>query len=212
MEICRGRDRLRSTAKKLARAAYQRLLRRVLEREFPGCVLERVTSAMDLERSFGPVYTRALLRHGQSCFAVLGVNAQETQASVDAALTAGILWLDLCREGEAGPSRAQGRSRRTPPRTRYVEGLKLFVPAGASAVVRERMAHLNQAAAKWQLYELDEQGGGLQEIEAVDRGNVQTRLVHCPDSQLARQRFAASIARVLAIAPDAEVVCSRRAR
>jgi hypothetical protein len=97
---------------------------------------------MDLERSFGPVYARGLLRRGQSAFAVLGVNGQETQGSIDAALTFGILWLDACRVANPGKF--------------AVEGLKLFLPAGASALIRERMAHLNAAAAKWPLYELEE--------------------------------------------------------
>ena len=57
---------------------------------------------MDLEHSFGPIYARGLLRQGQSAFAVLGVNGQETQASIDAALTFGILWLDSCRQTQAG--------------------------------------------------------------------------------------------------------------
>jgi len=42
-----------------------------------------------------------LLRQGQTAFALLGVNTSETQSSIDAALTFGILWLDLCRESSA---------------------------------------------------------------------------------------------------------------
>jgi hypothetical protein len=63
-----------------------------------------------------PIYARGLLRRGQSGFAVLGVNAQEAQSSIDAALTFGILWLDACREAQAGKM--------------TVEGLKLFLPVG----------------------------------------------------------------------------------
>ena len=59
---------------------------------------EKASTAADLERSFGPVHVRGVMRHGQSYFAVVGVNAQESQASVDAALTTGILWLDHLRE------------------------------------------------------------------------------------------------------------------
>jgi hypothetical protein len=72
---------------------------------------------------------------------VPGVNGQETQGSIDAALTFGILWLDACRVANPGKF--------------AVEGLKLFLPAGASALIHERMAHLNAAAAKWPLYELE---------------------------------------------------------
>ncbi len=42
---------------------------------------------MDLEHSFGPIYARGILRQGRTAFAVLGVNQQETQSSIDAALT-----------------------------------------------------------------------------------------------------------------------------
>ncbi len=189
MEICPGRDRRTPTAKKAARAAYQQLLRRVLERSIPGFAVERLSSAMDLEHSFGPIYVRGVLRRAGTGFAVLGVNAQEMQASVDAALSFGILWLDDRRQAERA----------------HIEGLKLFIPAGHSAVVRERMAHLNHAAAKWELYEVDEREEELNEIDTRDRGNIATRLVHCPDLNNAHERFAASIARLRALAPDTEV-------
>jgi hypothetical protein len=140
LEICRQRDRRSPTAKRAARLAYQRSLQGTLERRFHAYAASRLSTAVDLERSFGPIYARGLLRRGQSGFAVLGVNPQETQSSIDAALTFGILWLDVCREAQAGKM--------------AVEGLKLFLPAGASALTRERMAHLHGDAAKWQLYEL----------------------------------------------------------
>lgn len=104
LEICRQRDRRTPTAKKAARTAYQRALGRVLERRFPGFKVVSLSSAPDLERSFGPIYARGTLKQGQSVFAVLGVNSQETQASIDAALTFGILWLDTCRQMHAGKS------------------------------------------------------------------------------------------------------------
>lgn len=190
LEICRERDRRAPSERHLARMRYLRLLERVLEREYPGWTVESLSSAMDLERSFGPIYARGLLRHGTSAFAVLGVNAQESQASVDAALTIGLLWLDLCR----------GRAARF-----LVEGLKLVLPAGSSAIVRERLAHLNHAAAKFELYELEERDESLAEVDCHDRGNVATRLVQCPDPESAYRRFAASIARMLALVPKAEV-------
>ena len=92
LEICRDRDRRSPTAKRAARVSYEAKLRRALERHFPGFVLTRLTSSVDLEKSFGPVYARGLVRAGQTAFAVLGVNETETQSSIDAALTFGILW------------------------------------------------------------------------------------------------------------------------
>jgi hypothetical protein len=197
LEICRERDRRTTSAKKVARASFQQKLKRILQRESPGWKLERITTDMDLERSFGPVYTRALLRRGHSGFAVLGVNSQEPQASVDAALTFGVLWFDYCREQQA-------------PKC-HVEGLKLFVPRGRSAIVRERMAHLNHAAAKWQLFSLEESTEFIEQLDCADRGNIETRLVHCPDEAAARFRFDASIQRVWQVVPEAEVVVTSAA-
>src|ERR1700693_905953 len=175
LEICRERDRRTPTAKRAARAAYELKLRRTLERHFPELKITRLTGGVDLEKSFGPVYTRGLMRRGRSAFAVLGVNAQETQSSIDAALTFGILWLDVCRQAQAANV--------------LVEGLKIFVPAGTSALAQERMANLNPDAAKWSLFELDERHDALVEIDCADRGNVATRLGAATDDDAARQAF-----------------------
>jgi hypothetical protein len=191
LEICRERDRRSPSAKKLARASYEQKLRHTLDRHFPGFAVTRLTTAVDLEKSFGPIYARGLLRQGQSAFAVLGVNASETQSSIDASLTFGILWLEACRHSSAAKF--------------LVEGLNLFVPQGCSALVRERMANLNRAAAKWSLFELDERHDALVEIDCTDRGNVATRLVHAPNESAALERFADSIARINSILPNCEV-------
>ncbi len=191
LEICRQRNRRTPTAKRAARAAYQRSLQRTLERRFPTYIASPLTTSPDLERLFGPIYARGMLRRGQSGFAVLGVNPQETQSSIDAALTFGILWLDACRLAQAGKV--------------MVEGLKLFLPAGTSELTRERMAHLHPGAAKWHLYELEGREDNLREIEVSDRGNVRTRLVHRTDEAQARKRFAAAIDRVRELMPGAEI-------
>jgi hypothetical protein len=97
LEICRERDRRSPTARRAARAAYEVKLRRTLDRHFPEFKVTKLTTGADLEKSFGPVYTRGVMRHGRTAFAVLGVNTRETQSSIDAALTFAILWLDVCR-------------------------------------------------------------------------------------------------------------------
>lgn len=191
VEICRQKDRRTPSAKRAARLAYQRVLERVLHRRFPACKAGPLSSAPDLERSFGPIYARGLLRQGQSAFAVLGVNSQEHQGSIDAALTFGVLWLDTCRDNYAGKL--------------VVEGLKLFLPAGKASLTRERVARLNAEAAKWQLYEFEERDDNLKEIDVSDRGNIDTRLVHSVDESAAHERFADAIARVHKLMPEAEI-------
>jgi hypothetical protein len=191
LEICRERDPCSPSAKKRARAQYQRILERVLKKEFPDFVLTQLSIAMDLEHSFGPVYARGLLRRGQSAFAVLGVSAAELQSSIDASLSFGILWLDSCRSAYSGKQ--------------VVQGLKLFVPPKSSAIVRERMARLNATLARWELYELDERDDVCTQVELKDHGNIQTHLVRCPDNEQILRRFGGPVALVRSLMPEAEI-------
>ena len=114
MEISASYNLRTGAAKRTARKLYQSALQRVLRHDYPGFKLDCFSGASDLEHSFSPVYTRGLLRAGQSAFAVLGVNCGETQASVDGSLTFAILWLDYQRQRLAGKAQ--------------VEGLKLYLP------------------------------------------------------------------------------------
>ena len=193
LEICRNRDRRPASVQRTARARYARLLERVLRRTMPDWQLEkgRLSTTMDLEQSFSPVYARGLLRKGRSAFAVLGVNQQETQAAVDASLTFGLLWLQACREQEAGRS--------------VVEGLRLYVPLRSSTVLQVRLAHLDRNAAKFQLIELEESDESAETIDFSDHGNIHTRLMRCPDSEQVRSRFTWAINKVLGLAPQADV-------
>jgi hypothetical protein len=193
LELCRDPDRRTATSKTNARRRYARLLERVLRRQSPEWSLGKtgLSTSMNLERSFSPVYARGLLRKGRSSLAVLGVNGQETQGGVDAALTFGLLWLEACREREAGRS--------------AVEGLRLYVPPGSSTTLQIRLVHLNREAAQFELAELDERDESLSGIDYSDHGNINTRLVRCPDTKQARARFAAAIERVRRLAPRAEI-------
>ncbi len=200
LEICRERDRRSPSARKAARASYEHKLRRAIERHFPEFAISQMTSSVDLEKSFGPVYMRGLMRRGQTAFALLGVNGSETQSSIDAALTFGILWLDVCREN---PHFRQHRPEVGHPA--FVEGLILFAPAGCSSLLRERMANLHPSAAKWRLFEFDERHDAMIEMDCTDRGNVATRLVHATNETAAHERFAESITRIRTVLPNCEV-------
>lgn len=191
LQICRERDRRTTTARKTARTQYSKTLERVLQREFPEWTLARLSTSMDLERSFSPVYTRALLRKGRSALAVLGVNHEETQAAVDAALTFGLLWLDHCRQQEAGQS--------------AVEGLRIFAPPKKSATLRLRMTYLNHGAGRFQLCEFNERDGNLEEKQLNGLDDLESHLQRCPDAGYPLAQFADAIAKVKALAPAADV-------
>ena len=190
LDFYRDRDRRTPAARQTARVAYAARIQRALERHFPGWTVARLTTSMDLHRSFGPAYLRGLLQQGQRALAVVGVNAQETQATVDGALTCGLLWLDSCRIAQ------QDR--------RVVEGLVMIVPRGTAALTQQRMAHLHPTAAKWQLYEFDEREDALSHADIAASGNLATRLVHATDETATHERFADSIARIRGILPQCD--------
>ena len=197
LELVADRDRRTPSTREAARVKYLRVLERVLERAFPEWKADGFRIAMDLEKSFGPAYARGSLVQGQKAWAVIAVNDEETQATVDGILTLGILWLHHCRESGDG--------------RRVYQGLKVVVPRGAAALTVSRLAWLHPQAAQWELWELDQATEELEQREAADHGNLTTRLIHAPNETAARERFAESAARVMALVPEAmrEVVEQR---
>ena len=149
-------------------------------------------TAMDLEKSFGPAYARGSLVHGHEAWAVIAVNAEETQATADGILTLGVLWLAHCREtsGDRRP-------------WRQYRGLRLIVPRGMAVLTASRLPWMNADAAQWELWEFDEKTEELEQKDTADQGNLTTRLVHAPNDEAARERFAEAAARVMALVPEA---------
>ena len=189
LELVPTSDRRTPTAREAARRNYQRLLERVLTRQFIGSKVDGLRSAMDLEHSFGPAYVRGRLLKGSAADAVIGVGEAESASMVDGVLTLGILWLDHCRQ--------HGDVRR------HFGGLKVVVPAGASRTTAERMAWLNHAAADFQLFTLDERSEELAEVEFRDTGNLESRLVHAFSAGAAVERCQEGVGRLLALVPPA---------
>jgi hypothetical protein len=190
LELVASRERRTPTTRETVRARYGKTLQRVLDKQFAPFTCDELRTAMDLERSFGPAYARGSLLHGKKAWAVIGVNECESAVTIDGILTLGILWLHTCRE------RSGGR--------RLYHGLKVIVPRGMAMLTLARMAWLNNDAAKWELWELDEKTEELIERDAADVGNVRTRLVHHPDQAAAQERFSAPIAELLSIVPAHE--------
>ena len=66
LEICRAARPADSNRERAARLTYQRALQGTLERRFSAYDASRLTTGVDLEHSFGPIYARGTLRRGQS--------------------------------------------------------------------------------------------------------------------------------------------------
>ncbi len=190
LELVTSRQPRQSSTRNAARTRYLRVLERALKQHFPDDTLEALRSAMDLERSFGPAYARGTLRRGRDAFALVAVNAGESQTTVDGILTVGLLWLHHCREQAAG--------------RRLYGGLRLIVPRGTAATTLTRLAWLNPKIARYQLFELDETSEDLTELDPADHGNLATRLVEAPDHARAVApggRFAPAIPAILDLLP-----------
>ncbi len=188
LELVVDRDRRTPSTREATRVKYLRVLERVLLRSFPEFKAEAFRTAMDLEKSFGPAYARGSLVKGSQAWGVIGVNEEETQATVDGILTLGILWLQHCRESGDG--------------RRVYQGLKLIVPRGMAVLTLSRMAWLNEKVARWELWELDEKTEELEQRDAADHGNLTTRLMHAPNERAAEERFAEAKAQVMAVVPE----------
>jgi hypothetical protein len=185
LEIAPGGDRRSPSAREASRGKYQRLLERALIRKFPDWTVEGLRTAADLEHSFGPAYARGVLRRGLNAWALIAVNADEPQATIDGILTLGILWLDHCRKHSDGK--------------RLFEGLRVVAPAGMFHTLRARMAWLNFSAAKWEQYELDEREEELTEVDCRDNGNLQVELIHAFDPRAAIDRSHKAVDHVLTL-------------
>jgi hypothetical protein len=192
LQLVPDRDQRTPTTRTAARTKYLRVLERVLGRCFPDFTAEGVRNAMDLEHSFGPAYARGTLVRGSggggTAWAVIGVGHDETQSTIDGALTLGILWLAYCREHSGG--------------RRLFEGLKVIVPHGTSETTRARMAWMNPALAKWELYELDERTDELIRLDPADQGNLDVRLTHAFNREAALERARAGIERIFSLLPS----------
>lgn len=186
LEVAGDRDRRTPSTREQTRIRFGKLLERALGRQFPEWKCDELRTGMDLEMSFGPAYARGLLVQGQRSWAVIGVNDEETAATVDGILTFGILWLHACRE------RATRRA---------VQGLKVIVPRGTATLTLSRMAWLSGVREQWELWELDQRGEELTQRDAGDQGNLASHLLHAPNQERARERFAASASRVLGLVP-----------
>jgi hypothetical protein len=199
LDLSPDKDRRTPSSREATRTRYLRVLDRVLLRSFPDWKPDAFRTAMDLEKSFGPAYARGTLVQGQKAWAVIAVNDEESQATIDGILTLGILWLHHCRESGSG--------------RRLFQGLKLILPRGKATLTLSRLAWLNPAAARWELYELNQPTEDLEQRESADHGNLTTRLLHAPNMETAQARFAESAARVMALVPEsARAIVEQRIR
>ena len=148
----------RDAARRGARLKYRERFRQSLHRQFPDWRIVELSTEPDLEHSLSPSYPRAFLRKGSIGLAAIG--AAEDCLSPDGALAFGLIWLDYLRGRETKLA---------------MEGLAIFVPAGAESATCHRVRHLNPEAARYAVF-VHDPAGWEELVRPEDYTNLATRL------------------------------------
>jgi hypothetical protein len=171
-------------AGRITREQFRARLRRVLAEHFPDATIDSLTAASDLEHSFSGLYVRGRMHEGPREWAAIAISPGEGAAAIEGILTFGILWLDMTRQ------RATSRT---------VEGLRVFVPEGASRSIRERAFALS-SAARVEVFEFREEDGRVQKVDAADAGNTESWLTACREVESTLAAAREAIGRIHALA------------
>lgn len=178
-------DSARSAAR-ISREQFRARLHRILAERFPDSEVDSLTSAADLEHSFSGLYVRGRMREGSHAWALLAASRGASAAAIEGMLAFGILWLDWTR---AHANR------------HAVEGLRLFVPAGSSRVLRERVLALS-SSAQTEVFEFQEPDWQVQKTDPADSGNLESWLAPHRDCESAMRMAHEAAGRVPVLADE----------
>jgi hypothetical protein len=179
---------------RVTREQFRARFDRMLAESFPDAHCESLSAAPDLEHSFSGIYVRGRMHEGTSEWAFLAASPSESAASIDGMLGFGLLWLDWTR---------------CHSEKRAVEGLRLFVPEGASQVLRERVLALSPTA-RTEIYEFSEPDSQMTRIDPEDTGNLESFLVLRRDVELTLTAARDSLARIRTMIPGTANVIEAR--
>ena len=142
-----------------SRQSFAERFRRMLFRQFPGWRIASLSSQMDLQRSFSPVFPRARLVKGDQQIAAM---ACPQAANEPALLSFALLWFDYLA----------GSACRNDVNTR----LCLFLPEEAGALTAHRLHWLDRSLLRAQLFRFNTHGSAG-EVDPRDLGNIDTRVI-----------------------------------
>jgi hypothetical protein len=138
-----------------ARQNFGEQFRRMLQRQFPGWVISSLSAAMDLQRSFSPLFPRARMVKGSNTMAAM---ACPDAANEHAFLTFALLWLDYTKRGDGCAQ------------------LCLFVPEDCGRLTANRIAWLNSSRVAIRLFRFNAHGSAG-EVDPQDLGNLDSRVL-----------------------------------
>lgn len=143
----------------LTREDFTSRLAEIIESNFAAMRVERAITARHDPRHLSGVHSRLVINDLGKTVAGIGVGERESQSSVDAALGAGIVWLDVLRR--------QGAS---------INRLMIFAPLGRATTIATRLTAVRAAGADISLYEVDESEFIARPCAAFDQGDLRDRL------------------------------------
>jgi hypothetical protein len=147
---------------RIGREQFRSRFERILAERFPDAIVDSLTTAPDLEHSFSGIYVRGVMHEGCGAWALLAASSDETAASIEGMLAFGLLWLDWTRSHAA---------------KRAIEGLRLFVPAGTSGSISEKLPAISTGSARIEIFEMVEHDAEIRRVPVSDAGNLKSWLV-----------------------------------
>ncbi|MEW5974487.1 MAG: hypothetical protein AB1898_01655 [Acidobacteriota bacterium] len=139
---------------------FQKCVTAIIQRNFPGSRIRRVSSHSDLEHSLSANYVRLLFSAAGREWMAVAVHPLQSQTVVNGILSQGIIWRDYLR-----------RSQRKAP-----SHLLYLVPAGQAAALKYRLPWIRGAGTHIHLAGLDLQTDGISFLDVSDSGNLATVL------------------------------------
>jgi len=131
--------------------------RQMLSRQFPGWEIRSLSSAMDLQRSFSPLFPRARLVRGHQQIAAMLCPKTSDEPVL---LTFSLIWF-------AHLAQTTGKQIHT--------SLALFLPEQAGTLTAHRLRWLNEPDLHPMLFRFNEHGLAGQ-VDPQDLGNLETRV------------------------------------
>jgi hypothetical protein len=175
---------------RLTREKFRGRFRQVLRDQFPDDAVEMLTAAPDLEHSFSGNYLRGVMARGAGVWALLAASPTETPATIEAALSFALIWLEAVRQR---------------PARRTVAGLRLFLPADCAAMTAFRLQAVHSPLPV-ELYEYEAAMREVRRVSVSDSGNIATRLTPRGEVERTLQAAKADLARIVALAPQIDQV------
>jgi hypothetical protein len=171
-----------------ARKGFARKLAAMIEANLPGIRVEKAVTARNDRRHLSGVHARLVIRDRAKRLAGIGVSESELQPTVDAALAAGLTWLDELRR-----------------RSGSVDGLMIFAPRCDTIAIR--LTGIS-AATKVSLFRIDETKGTVESVSPFDQGDLNdsfrkaARRAHWPRPGMLPPDCAMLVESVRRLAPD----------